>query len=448
MGITPNEIVDGLPAWSKPEIDIGLFPYQEADAKWLSSRCYALLASEPGTGKTPIAIRACDLIGAERILILCPAIARMNWWREWTKFSPRAGLFSVLLTSNGTWPITTGIICSYDLATRPRVATWLASVNWEVMILDESHYLKDRKAIRTRLCLGGLTAHYRWALSGTPARNHAGDLYPVLVGFRRYAGDYWSFIRRYCKTVETPFGVKIVGSKNVEELKTLMAPILLRRRKDEVLTQLPALLVTDVSVEGTPPPMTTMERALFKAATDEDSFLFAMEQCKTNRRLCGLAKVWPVADIVIEELEADHYEKIVLFAWHVDVVRVLAKAFEPFHPIVLYGETPAKERDGLIEAFQTKPDVRVAVCNITTAGTAITLTAASEVGFVEASYVPSDNAQAAMRVHRIGQTKPVRVRFFNLADSVDEQVQKILRRKTHDLVQIFDDGQPKDNPFH
>src|SRR4051812_43178128 len=96
-----------------------LFPYQEEGAQWLATKRRALLADDMGLGKTAQAIRAADLIGAERILILCPAIARTNWVREFSKFSRRGRSFSTVLSATDTWPTSGGIACSYDLITKP-----------------------------------------------------------------------------------------------------------------------------------------------------------------------------------------------------------------------------------------------------------------------------------------------------------------------------------------
>ena len=104
--------------------------------------------------------------------------------------------------------------------------------------------------------------------------------------------------------------------------------------------------------------------------------------------------------------------------------------------VTLYGGTNADTRQKNIDKFQNNPKCRVFIGNIQAAGTGITLTAAHEVAFIEADWVPANNAQAAMRCHRIGQTKPVRVRFFSCAGSVDEDVMNTLRRKAYELSRL------------
>ncbi len=113
---------------------------------------------------------------------------------------------------------------------------------------------------------------------------------------------------------------------------------------------------------------------------------------------------------------------------------------------MIYGGTPIITRDRCIQRFKEHGAVRVLIGNIQAAGVAIDLSVAHEVAFVEASWVPGENAQAAMRVHHVHQKEPVRVRFFSLADSVDERVQTILRRKTRDLTALFDTPAPESEP--
>jgi SWI/SNF-related matrix-associated actin-dependent regulator 1 of chromatin subfamily A len=462
-----------------------LFPFQQEGARFLSTRTWALLADEMGLGKTAQAIVGCDTIGAERILVLCPAVARINWSREFKKFSTRSRHITVLLDgSTKIKPTDTCIICSYDLLLKNSIRSDLSQLQWEVVILDEMHYLKNRNAKRTRIVfqqLVSMATRGVWALSGTPAPNHAAELYPFLSAAGIWKDSYWAFVKRFCVTRETVYGIQFIGVQRVEELRSLLAPIMLRRKKEDVLKDLPTILFTNVLVEagkvdmnlwypeiarGTVPEAKIREQIAAEensvnailnmtgqrsdAATEALSALQeqALEQKNgqviMSRRYLGLSKVPPIAEIIKEELNAQAYEKIVLFAWHKDVIRLLTALLQEYHPLVLYGGTPVLERDKRIQSFQTKKKHRIFIGQVKAAGVAISLTAACEVAFVESSWTPADNAQAAMRVHRIGQTKPVRVRFFGVADSTDEVIQRVLRRKTRDMVQVFD---PVNNPF-
>ena len=120
------------------------------------------------------------------------------------------------------------------------------------------------------------------------------------------------------------------------------------------------------------------------------------------------------------------------------MIKWLQHLLRPYGVVTLFGETPAEKRQKHIDKFQRNPKCRVFIGQIVAAGTGITLTAASEVMFVEASWNPAENAQAAMRAHRIGQTRPVRVRFMGLANSIDEKIQTVLRAKAKAIAEILD----------
>lgn len=450
-----------------------LRPYQIEGARYLARNRRALLADDPGLGKSAQAVVACDIVQAKSILVICPAIARFNWENEFDKFSMLGPSAWTIVTTSGTArsPINDGVICSYDLAIQSTVSTKLLARHWDCVILDESHYLKDRKTQRTKLIYGklGHRAAHVWCLSGTPAKKDAGDLWPLLSFFGLYAGDYWEFVHEFMVTRSTLYGLEITGTKpeQVEPLKQLLARCMLRRQRKDVMKDLPALAFYDVVVEAAPvnirqwfseaiisphreeplkdeiaEEIRTTEKLIEMVGEHSDAAvdILAGLQKKTekSRRYVGLQKAPSVAAIIDAELQNNEYEKIVLFAWHRDVVECLREALKPWHPEVLYGGTTVSKREKTLKAFAKDPRVRVLICNIVAAGIAIDLTAASEVGFVEPSYIPTDNVQAVLRVHRFPQTKPVRVRYFGLYKHVDFQIQKILRRRSADLARLFD----------
>lgn len=158
----------------------------------------------------------------------------------------------------------------------------------------------------------------------------------------------------------------------------------------------------------------------------------------TLRRYTGCQKIEPVVELIRSELEAGAYEKLVIFAIHQDVIEGLRVKLKDFRPVTLYGRTPPHKRQRRIDKFQKNPKCKIFIGNILAAGTAITLTAAHNVIFVEQDWVPGNNAQAAMRCHRIGQTKPVNVRFVAIDNTIDERICYLLKRKTKELSALFD----------
>lgn len=451
-----------------------LFEYQREGALWLSFKKKALLADEMGLGKTAQAIRACDLNGAKRILVLCPAVARENWKREFIKFSRTPRSYTVINSGKNLpeqWESV--VICSYDL-----VDTVLAkNLNFDVMVLDESHFLRNLQTRRTLSVLGnnGLVhrAKRTWALSGTPAPNNVAELWPLLFTFGQTPYKYEAFVERYCKTYRPHFPSatpRIVGLKkgHLKEITDALKIIMLRRKKEDVLKELPPIFYDDIVLEAGHVPWDTLTSfGSYRFPIDRKEELFAkleqesklleqlvstvgngehvvksLEAIQTSissiRMWTGIQKVDKVAELVTQEFEDNKYDKLVIFAIHRDVIDGLKIKLAQFNPLTLYGGTPWEKRDKHIDKFQNTTKFKVFIGNITAAGTAITLTRANHVLFAEQSFCPADNAQAVMRCHRIGQEKTVFVRFVGLANSIDERISAILKRKTRDLTNLFD----------
>lgn len=436
-----------------------LFPYQQSGVEFLKGRKVALLADEMGLGKTPQSIVAADEVGAERILVICPAVARLNWQREFARFSTQKRTLQVIEERSQAPGPDQSAIVSYDLAAA-KGKEWVGE--WDVLILDEIHYCKSLDAKRSSAVLGkaGLVhrAKYTWALSGTPAPNHAGELWPLLRVFGATTLSYEHFVSRYCESYDSGYGIKISGTKKlmIPELRELLKKIMLRRRKSEVLKDLPPISFHTTVVEAGPVDV-AFEMARLKGEQarlaqmmtvdqlDSHSAMMTLEglaqSLSTLRRYKGLQKVEAVAQMVDEELELGLYEKLVVFAIHRDVIARLASRWAKWRPVVVQGSTSPEDRQRAVDRFQTNPSApHIFIGNIQAAGTNLTLTAAHHVLFVEEDWVPGNNHQAAMRCHRIGQTSPVTVRMITLNHPLDERISEIVRKKTSELTEIFDSG--------
>lgn len=443
---------------------LDLYPYQREGGRFLAASRAALLADEPGLGKSAQAILAADMLAADRILVVCPAVLRSNWAAEFRRFSWLARKPVLIHTNNDAQALSELdgapyiVIVSYDLLQRDGVDKALKNIEWDVLILDEAHYLKSMDAKRTHNVYGkqGLVrhAHRTWALSGTPAPNHVGELWPLLYTFGATNRKYDDFIQTYCNVQQTPYGLQVRGTKADKraEVRELLGRVTLRRRKCDVLKDLPPIFFQQISVErgevpiaadNTLEPMYGSEvkrvEMLLDALSDPMAALEALApSISTLRRLIGLQKVEPVAEIVSQELRDHAYEKIVIFGVHTDVIDGLEAKLWEFDPVKIYGKTSVKDRELAIYKFQNDPSCRVFIGNIQAAGTGLTLTAASNVMFCEQSFVPGENSQAAQRCHRISQTNPVFVRMAGIADSFDDRITEIILRKSRDLALIFE----------
>lgn len=427
---------------------MSLFPYQIEGAKFLAANKYAFLADGMGLGKTVQAIEACNLIGATRVVVISPAVARINWQREFELWS--------------TNPDVKALVFSYDkVAVSKSVQDQIKAFAPQVMILDEAHYLKTRTTKRTKAIYGphcqgkgvAESAERVWLLSGTPCPNNAGELWPhfralwpkmITLGDKPL--NYMEFIQRYCVLAESLYGVKIVANKNAPELKEKLRMVMKRRRAEDVLKDLPPISWHMVPVEpdSVMDDITELEQdvaveALKEALTADGVIEGASVALASLRRATGLAKARLASRMIAEELKDNAYEKVVVFVQHLDVGKTLIEELAEFGVVSITGQTTEGKRQNAIDSFQKDKNVRVFVGQLQACATAITLHAANQVVFVEQSWTPSDNAQAAKRCHRIGQNRPVFVRMLGLAKSIDEAVAKVLARKSQSISELLED---------
>lgn len=259
-----------------------LFPYQETGAKWLSQKIGALLADEMGLGKTAQSIRAADIAGLGRLLILCPAVARRNWEAEIPRFTlmPRVPYVvddskSLAAAMDALESETfAAVISSYDFAEKIRARLPALPLNppssltdlppsttppkpFGALIADEAHFLKSFKANRTMAALGatGLQSWCEriWLMTGTPYPNNYSEawLYCYLFGATKM--DFETFTKYFCHTYQpNRYGdLRVTGSRQErgQELAEMMKPFTLLRRKSEVMPDLPPIYYGDVLVE-------------------------------------------------------------------------------------------------------------------------------------------------------------------------------------------------------
>lgn len=421
-----------------------LFDYQKVGVEFLANRKRAMLADDPGLGKTVQVIKACDAVNARSVLIVCPASVVGVWKRE-------IGIHRV---ANWEYRVT-----SFEKATGADNAQLLAG-KYDVLVIDEAHFLKSYKAKRThaiygKSCRGAAgsivsRADRVWVLSGTPMPNNSTELWTHLHALApetiiaRHGRPYtfFEFMLRYCRTMETGFGKKIIGSMREEELHEKLSKFMLRRRKKDVALQLPPLTFDTLEVEAKLDSNFTEEAEDIRKALEEEG-VAGLRRLRVDggvsalRRHTGLCKIEACARWVKDWLEANPDRKIVVFAHHTDVIEGLYDRLH-VHSVRLSGATKAIDRDRAVAKLQNDPLVRCFIGQITAAGVGITLTKASDLLFVESSWVPAEMEQAAQRIHRIGQTEPCNVMFALIPGSIDEQIQWAVARKVATIEMVVD----------
>lgn len=455
-------------------------PHQITGARFLSDRNYALLADAPRVGKTGAAIMACDDILASRVLVITTASGRPVWvrgFKDWSAYDmPTRAVYGDLGDISGAQ---LRLIVSWSEVAKHAQA--LKATRWDVVILDEAHYAKSIDTKRTQAVYGIFRGASRdmgivdsaarvWCLTGTPIPNAPNDLYPMLralcpdrLGERefrrpvlvddRWGQDVWTasdvtkyddFLHRYCvvrrKAISrwTKIDV-VVGGKNEFELKARLGGFWLRRTQKDVGIHPPVYEIMPIHISD------KQRRDIEAQIEGAEDILAAAETGETRglemalgtlRRVTGTVKAAGVADAIEEELE-NGLDKVVLMAWHRDVMDLLAERLSKYGVVRVDGSTSPTARDHVTQMFQTDPEIKVFIGQIVAAGEAIDLSAAAELVFVESSFVPKDMAQAALRVTNHTQTRQTRVRVAALEGSVDEAIQAIVIRKTATLKEII-----------
>lgn len=466
-------------------------PFQVAGIEYAASRMNTLLGDEPGLGKT---IQAAGLINVldkgepMQILVISPASLKINWRRELEKWLVRD--FEILIAngkkfSGDALPPRCVVVINYDIL--PKNSDWVHGINWDVLVVDECHYLKNPKAKRTQQVVGKwdasirgwgihpIQATYKLLMTGTPVVNRPIELWPVLhyldpANWR----NYMDFAKTYCNAYHNGYGWDFTGSSNLDDLqRKLRASMMVRRLKENVLTELPAKSrqVIEIPAQGVSKVIReelkaydqhkarieTLRAAVaaaksrwekdrqnadykkqYQRAVDQlrDAVSVAFSDTAKYRKQTAMAKVPYVVEHVNNLLTSGI--KVVLFAHHHDVIDSLMDAFG-ITAVKLDGRDSAAAKQTAVDRFQTDDSVRVFVGGITAAGLGITLTASSHVIFAELDWVPGNLSQAEDRCHRIGQKDNVMVQHLVLEGSLDVNIARRLVSKQSVIDQILDD---------
>ena len=445
------------------------YPFQVAGIRYALSRPATLIADEMGLGKT---VEALAVINSDptvtRTLVVCPAHLRLNWQREAGRWLTRPT--QVFLASAKAWPTLPArgdviVVAHYEALTRH--AAVARSIDWDLLIADEAHYLKSPRAQRSIAVLGTvaqkrgevvapIAARRKLFLTGSPVLNRPRELFNLIRGLDPVTwANEGRFLFRYCGPETNRWGTTFNGCTNGEELqRKLRETIMVRRLKADVLTELPAKVrqVLVLPCDGTVKAVVAERKAIERVLRDRglepagDDYVDTIRSLEGNavafaeisriRHETALAKVPAVADHVRDAL--DSREKVVVFVHHRDVAVALATALAEFGAVLATGEQSIEQRQAAVDAFQTDPEVRVIVASIYGAGTGFTLTAASLVIFAELAWTPGDLSQAEDRLHRIGQTDSVLIQHLVLEGSLDERMAQTIIAKQDMILRVTD----------
>lgn len=487
-------------------------PYQKVGIFYAVRQGNALIADEPGLGKTIQAIGTSNAVPeARRILVIVPASLKINWQREWQKWCTKG--LRVDRVSGGkpeNWPTPTDeqgyavepevVIINFDLVEQH--SQKLMEAPWDMMIVDEAHALKNESAKRTKAILGhgngknhvpGIPSKRTLLLTGTPILNRPSEIWSLAHALDPdYFSDKFAFERRYCDGKSTEFGWNSRGSSNLQELqRELRARIMVRRRKSQVLKDLPpktrqlieldhpafaktndhyakleqasqtlkdcferreALKDEAERIKAMTPndPATQAAQSQYKQAASQlaRESKVAFFQMSEIRKETALIKVPQVIDLIKTALPNG---KLILFCHHSEVADAYRDALNahfkkqagkngtPKTVAMVTGKTPNDQRQLEADRFQQDPDCQVFIGSIQAAGVGLTLTKASTVLFAELDWVPGNVSQAEDRAHRIGQRDHVLVYHAVIEGTLDSLMVRRLIEKQEVIDSALDD---------
>lgn len=435
-----------------------------------------IIGDEPGLGKTLQSIGIVDTANAYPCLVICPSSLKINWQREFEKFTDKSAL---VLDNNvrTTWGylLSMGVhqvaIVNYeslrkffvwdirggkqfrlkDVVFNPQIQAFKS------IIIDESHRVKDPSAQQT-IFTKGLSVGKDWCilLSGTPVVNRPEDLIAQLSIMNRLGefGGRAKFIADYCTDPKDKTAEPAVPLSELS--RQLYNTCMIRREKAKVLPQLPDKTRVDLYIE------ISNDKEYNLAAEDLAAYLQEYTECTdweirrimrmealvrfmTLRSLATKGKIAQAVDFIRTFLDSG--KKLIVFCSLHEIVDELQKIFP--RAVTVTGRDSAVNKQASVDAFQNNPNVQLIICSIKAAGVGLTLTAASDVAFIELAWTYADCCQCEDRAHRIGQKDNVTCYYLLGRGTIDHTIYRLIHRKKSIANEIMnaDDEIPTDEMY-
>ena len=435
-----------------------------------------IIGDEPGLGKTLQSIGIVDTANAYPCLVIFPSSLKINWQREFEKFTDKSAL---VLDNNvrTTWGylLSMGVhqvaIVNYeslrkffvwdirggkqfrlkDVVFNPQIQAFKS------IIIDESHRVKDPSAQQT-IFTKGLSVGKDWCilLSGTPVVNRPEDLIAQLSIMNRLGefGGRAKFIADYCTDPKDKTAEPAVPLSELS--RQLYDTCMIRREKAKVLPQLPDKTRVDLYIE------ISNDKEYNLAAEDLAAYLQEYTECTdweirrkmrmealvkfmTLRSLATKGKIAQAVDFIRTFLDSG--KKLIVFCSLHEIVDELQKVFP--RAVTVTGRDSAVNKQASVDAFQNNPNVQLIICSIKAAGVGLTLTAASDVAFIELAWTYADCCQCEDRAHRIGQKDNVTCYYLLGRGTIDHTIYRLIHRKKSIANEIMnaDDEIPTDEMY-
>jgi SNF2 family DNA or RNA helicase len=416
------------------------YPYQLEGIAFLMPRHAALLADEMGLGKTAQAILALRLLFQagliRRGLIVCPKPLVSNWSRElrmWAEDLPFEVIGGDAGERRSAWLVSNCPLklINYELLTRDAVLLSDERTRFDVVVLDEAQRIKNRES-KTAQVVRGIRRERSWALTGTPIENKPDDLV-----------NLFAFVDPG----------RIPSDAPVKRLPQLTSDCILRRTKEDVLTDLPPKTIRDAYLE-----LTSAQRQSYILAEKEGvirlnslgetiTIHHVFELVLRLKQICNFDPLTGQS-AKLEQLQADLSEiaesgrKALVFSQWVEPLEILAKALEPWGPLQFHGRIPARDRQAVLERFRSDPAKHVILMSYGVGSVGLNLQFTNYVFLFDRWWNPAVEDQAINRVHRIGQRQPVFVTRFVTPDTIEGRIAEVLDRKRELFNELLEQSGP------
>ena len=414
-----------------------LFEYQKQGIEFLVSRHGGMLLDEQGLGKTVQALKACEQVDPQVLVIVCPAIMRGTWSHHVANLMP----------SN-----IQVVINSYEWYVKlDNYKSIIKSIKGKkvAVIVDESHYIKTPTSKRTKTVQHLLSLEnivFKVLLTGTPVTRDVDDLYTQLkVFYPDFCRSIFEYRKKYMNCIHSYFGDIYKGFKNDyarQEIIKYLKSCSLRRTKKSAGLNLPSIVrqpvFVDINKKIAKESLSILDYATKVINGSDDYTLYKTDLAEeashiaSIRKALGVAKVPQVVSYV-DVLKESNISKLVIFGVHIDVINLIYEALkEKYKDIKVHkiiGATTPIQREKIIKEFQELETSQILVANMVACGVGVTLTKSHTVVFAELDFTPSNIMQAEARVHRITQEHIVNSIFMIANDSLDAKILDLIKDK-------------------
>ena len=446
--IKDNSVKDVVIDYSKYSHRPPLEHQKEAIQKLVENKKF-ILADDMGLGKTTSTIIAALESGSKKVLIICPATLKINWKREIENYSDK----SIYIAESKNFSTEADfVIINYDIIKnfhdpKKKDDSQVLAANFDLVIIDEAHYIKNATAQRTKLINDIVKKTERlWLLTGTPMTSRPIDYFNLLSLIDSPVAKNWmAYAIRYCSGYQFNVGGRkvwnVTGASNLEELRDRTVGLTLRRLKENVL-DLPDKIITPVYLRLKSKSYENVMGEYYdwydKNPDESKSLTVQFSKLTKVRQIIADEKIAQTIELAENILEQD--KKVIVFCNFTDSLNKIAEHFGKA-AVKLDGSMSKVERQNSVDQFQENPKVKVFVGNIKAAGVGITLTSAEAVIMNDLSFLPSDHAQAEDRAYRYGQKNNVLVYYPIFENTIEGIIYDILNNKKQVIATVMGDNQ-------